>query len=193
MLLSPLQDYLLQQLLGGNTEFVIPRLSKSSDKRFLQEHIQGGTKLASQTDGILTDIPSVIVDADESTTESFLPDRIKMATDWPLRQEASLRTSEYTVTLTHNARYEFAFGISICHALLVDNRLSLSRHLRPNIVQLSLYVSNLVQRDRSSSIAILTTESLTLADVAAEVLRDDVGVDYHITYHQHWGKFLVTR
>ena len=83
-------------------------------------------------------------------------------------------TGKHTVFTTHNAGNHLAILVSVCHTLLVDNTLGRSREVWPNSIERLLDGCYLVHRHRSASIALYTTDALTLFVVTAEALGDNV-------------------
>ena len=53
--------------LGGNQkELVVPSLAEGADKRFAEVEIEGSTFALTFEDGRLTDVPTVVVEADRA-------------------------------------------------------------------------------------------------------------------------------
>ena len=161
---------MFEEFISGCAEFVVPFLPEATDKGFAEELVKAYATFCAQADGILTDVPTMVVEACQRA-QLLLTDRIKMATDGLPFQKATLRTSEGTVAAANDARHQFAFGVRIGNTLSVDDRLCSCRELRPKIVELCLNVCYLIQCDRRSGITFLTTSPVTAVNIAAEILR----------------------
>ena len=131
------------------------------------------------------DVPTMVVDANEPSTEPLLPDRVEVAADRTLWQEATVGTAEDAVATAYDARHKLALGVGIRHALTVDDRLCLCRQAWPYFIQHRLDVCHLVERDRCAGIPLLAASTMALRYVAAEALGEDVRVYYHVAYHDH--------
>lgn len=169
------------EFFGYGTEFVVPFFAKTSDEWFAQELVEAYATFCAEFDGILADVPSVVVQPCEQT-EFFLSYGIEVATDGFLSEQTSFCSSKSAVAATDNACHEFAFWVVIGNSLFVDDCLRASRQLRPEVVELHLYVCNLVKCDRCSGVSFFAAASVTTVDVAAEVFSKDVGVQYDVAY-----------
>ena len=125
------------------------------------------------------------------STQLLLSDRVEVATDGLLSQETALRPSESTIAATDDTRDQFAFGVGIGNTLSVNDRLCSSRELWPKVIELCLYVCYLVHCDRRSGISFFATASVTTVNIAAEILRQDVGMEDDIAYLDEVTKRLV--
>ena len=72
-----------------DAKLVVPFLTEATDERFAEELIKADATLFAEVDGILTDVPAMIVEACQGT-QLFLANRVEVATDGLLLQEATL-------------------------------------------------------------------------------------------------------
>lgn len=168
-------------LLGHGAKLVIPLLAEAADERFAQELVEADAALCAEADGILADVPAMVVETGERT-ELLLADGIKVAADGLLLQEAATGTSKGTVAAADDARHQLAFGVGIGNALAVDDCLSASRKLVPQFIEVFLYVGYLVERDGSPCVALLAATSVAALNVAAEELGQDVAVQNDVAH-----------
>ena len=84
------------ELFCGNAEFVVPILAEAPCKWLAQELIEANLAFCAETDGILTDIPAMVIEASQRS-QLLLADRVEVAADGTLAQKTALRTSKSTV------------------------------------------------------------------------------------------------
>ena len=108
------------------TKLVVPFFAKTSDEWFAQELVEANATFCAELDGILADIPSVIVQSGERT-EFFLSYGIEVAADGFLSEQTSFCSTKSAVAATDNACHEFAFRVVIGNPLFVDDCLGTSR------------------------------------------------------------------
>ena len=104
-------------------EFVVPFLAEAADEGFTKELIEAYSAFGTEADSLLADVPTMVVQS-RQRPELLLADRVEVATDGPLSQETSLRSSKGAVAAAYDTRYKFALGVGIADALTVDDRLS---------------------------------------------------------------------
>jgi hypothetical protein len=182
---------LFLQFIHHLLQLPVPNLAKAADERLLQELIDADATFFAQGNGIFADFPSVIVETRQAT-HFLLAYGIEVTTDGALSQQTALRATKAAVATAYDTGYQFTFRIGIGYALFVYHRLSLSIQAWPYIIQLVLYVSNLVERNRRSGISFLAATAFALLDVAAEKFRYYVGMHNYIAHHKHRGQFLLT-
>ena len=178
------------ELLRSEAKFVIPFLPEASDERFSQELIEADAAFHADADGFLADVPAMIVET-RQRPQLLFADRVEVATDGLLSQQASFRASESAVAAANYACHEFAFRVGIGNALPVNDSLRTCGKLWPQAIELCLYVCYLVQRDRRSGITFFAAASVAAVYVAAELLRHDVRVQDDVTYLDEVTKRLV--
>ena len=178
------------ELLRSYAEFVVPFLPEAADEGFAEELIETDATFCAQADGILADVPAMVVEA-RQCPQLLLADRVEVATDGSLSQETAMRSSESAVAAANDARDQFALGVGIGNALFVDDRLCTSRKLRPQSIELCLNVCYFIHCDRRSGITFLTTSPVTAVNIAAEILRQDVRMENDIAYLDEITKRLV--
>ena len=186
-----LQQSLPLKFLHHLAEFVVPLLAEAADEGRAEEDVQGHVHFLALDDGILADVPAVVVDAHKTSAELLHTDGIEIATDGLGRQEASTASAEGTIAAANDGGDHIAVGVGIRHSLLVYHCLGTGTELWPQGVQFVFYAGNLVHGDGSTGIALLATEAVALGDVATEALRNDVRVYYHIAHHEHRGQFVL--
>ena len=170
-----------EEFISSCAEFVVPFLPEATDKGFAEELVKAYATFCAQADGILTDVPTMVVETCQCS-QFLLADWVEVTADGSLSQETALRSSKSTVAAANDARHQFALWVGISDTLLVDDRLCSCRELRPKIVELSLNVCYLIQCDRRSGITFLTTSPVTAVNIAAEILRQDVRMEDDIAY-----------
>lgn len=84
------------ELFCGNAEFVVPFLSEAADEGFAQKLVEADAAFCAKMDGILTDIPAMVIEASQRS-QLLLADRVEVAADGTLAQKTALRTSKSTV------------------------------------------------------------------------------------------------
>ena len=85
LLLNSLTD----ELLCYDAEFIIPFLAEAADERFAQELVEADAAFCAEADGVLTDVPAMIVEACQGA-KLLLTDRVEVAADGLLLQEAAV-------------------------------------------------------------------------------------------------------
>ena len=108
------------------TKLVVPFFAKTSDEWFAQELVEAYATFSAKLDGILADVPSVVVQSGERT-EFFLSYGIEVAADGFLPEQTSFCSTKSAVAATDNACHEFAFRVVIGNPLFIDDCLGTSR------------------------------------------------------------------
>lgn len=171
----------MQQNFGHGAEFVVPCLAEATDEGFAQELVDADAALGAESDGILADVPAVIVEAGE-WAELFLADRVEVAADGFLPEQAAAGAAEGAVAAADDARHQLALGVGIADALAVDDGLRSSRKLVPQGIELCFDVGHFVEGDGGTGVAFLAATSVAAVDVAAEELGEDVGVEDDVAH-----------
>ena len=65
---------------GHGAELVVPRLAEATDEGLAQELVEADAALCAEADGVLADVPAMVVEADERT-ELLLADGVEVAAD----------------------------------------------------------------------------------------------------------------
>ena len=86
-----------------------------------------------------------------------------------------------TVLSSYDARHKVPLLISIGHTLLVDDTLRRGREVTPDSIQTLLNLRDLIEGDGSPCIALHTALSLADAQIAAELLRQNLRREEYIT------------
>ena len=89
-------------------------------------------------------------------------------------------TGEHAVAATHYAGDKLAVDVGVGHALPVDDGLGRRAELGPHLVESVLNSHHFVERDRRTGVALHAALALATLQVAAKLLRDDVGGYKHI-------------
>ena len=95
---------------------------------------------------------------------------------------------KHAILATNDARHKVALLIGISHTLFVDHSLSRGRKVAPDLIQTILNLTNLLHRYRSASIALHTAFALANAEVATELLRQNLRRKEHIANLKNRGK-----
>ena len=122
--------------MGHGLQFGIPLRTKTPNQGLAQEFINGQAEFAALLHGRATDIPTMVIEADEAALELLDADGIEGARDGftPFRAPFSMSplggaeaatcrivAREYAVLAANNADDEVAFLVRIGHALCIDD------------------------------------------------------------------------
>ena len=122
--------------MGHSLQFGIPLRTKTPNQGLAQEFINGQAEFAALLHGRATDIPTMIIEADEAALELLDADGIEGARDGftPFRAPFSMGplggaeaatcrivARKYAVLAAHNASDEVALFVRIGHALCIDD------------------------------------------------------------------------
>ena len=182
--------FLFDELLCYDAKLVVPFFSEASYQRFSQELIEVNLAFCAKSNGFLTNVPTMIVQSSQRSQLLFA-NRVEVATDRLLLQEAALWPSESAIAALNDARHQFSFWVWIANALPVDDGLSTHRKLRPKVVELRFNVRDFIHRDWRSCISLFATFPMTGLDIATEVLRQDIRVQDDIAHLNEVTKRLV--
>ncbi len=175
------RQVLPQEHVGHGAELVVPRFAEAADEGFAQELVEADAALCAEADGILADVPTMVVEAGERA-QLLLADGVEVAADGLLSEEAAAGASEGAVAAADDARHQLALGVGIADALAVDDGLCTSRKLVPQGIELCLDVGHFVEGDGGTGIAFLAAASVAAVDVAAEALGEDVTVEDDVAH-----------
>ena len=76
-------------MLCDDAKFIVPFFAEAADKGFAEELVEADAAFCAEADGILADVPAMIVQACERP-KLLLADGIKMATDRLLPQKTAV-------------------------------------------------------------------------------------------------------
>ena len=178
------------KFVGDVAKLVVPLPAKASDEWLTQEFIEANLSFCAKTNSLLTDVPTMVVQACQRSQLLFA-NWVEVTTDRLLLQEATLWASESAIAAANDARHQFSFWVWIANALFVDDSLSTCRELRPKVVELRFNLRDLVHRYWCSRISLFATFPMTALDIATEVLRQDIRVQDDIADLNQITKRLV--
>ena len=90
------RQVLPQEHVGHGAELVVPRFAEATDEGFAQELVEADAALCAEADGILADVPTMVVEAGEGA-QLLLADGVEVAADGLLPEEAAAGAAEGTV------------------------------------------------------------------------------------------------
>ena len=83
------RQVLPQEHVGHGAELVVPRLAEAADEGFAQELVEADAALCAEADGILADVPTMVVEAGEGA-QLLLADGVEVAADGLLPKETAM-------------------------------------------------------------------------------------------------------
>ena len=190
------------QLLGNVAKFVIPGLTETADEGFAEELIDGELEFAAFLDGRTTDIPTMILQTDESVGEFAFTDGIERTGDGLAPMGASFAegficgaeaaavgtiAGEDTVLAIDNTGDEVAFAVGVGNALGVDQTLGLGAEVWPDIVEYGLEMSHFVHGQWGTAVAFHAALPFAGFEIAAEAFGENFGGEDDISYFYDWG------
>ena len=183
-----LTSTLLLPLLGYKAELIVPLLTKTADKRFLQELIDRQMQFLAQYTRTMADIPTVVFHADhiphlveadgiEMAGDGFFEidlARVVCLLDETIAPTIVVGTGKDTVFVVDNRGDFFARRVEIRQALCLHYGACLLGHIRQEDRQYLADFGFFIISKRCARIALDTAATTAFIQIAAEVLLKDI-------------------
>ena len=196
-----------KQLLGHETQLIIPFFAEAADERLFQKLIDADVLLLSFAHSCLADIPTVIVDAYESIAESLFADGVELAGDrlappnlalavgavkgtqtamrysgLPVLKVKIAIAGKHTVFATHDAGHQIAVVVGIGDTLLVDDALCRRAEVTPHHVECVFHLADLIEGYRCARVAFYTALSFAGVQITTKFLRENIRGNEHVSH-----------